>query len=128
MTRGNVVVALALLAQIGCAPAFAASDFGFDPTKFGLPIYPGATLRPGTTASIKGAFGRVRRRAVLTTADPEDRVAAWYAAHWQGARRQSFPHMHMDQFATGTGATIVQITITNSDGDTEIQLMVPGSS
>ena len=127
LKRAAILASLALVAQIGSAQALGPSELGFDPAKFGLPIYPGATLRPGTAAAIKSAFGRVRRAAVLKTADPEDKVAAWYAAHWHGARHHVFPHMHMDQFATGSGAATVLVSVTNSDGETEIQLMVPAS-
>lgn len=126
MRSGKALLAFALLAQLASAPALGGTRLGFDPAKYGLPIYPNATLRPGTASAIKGAPGIVRRSAVLTTADAEDRVAAWYAAHWKGARHRAFPRMHMDQFSTGWGDTSVSVSITNPTGETEIRLMTPG--
>lgn len=127
MNRRRILLALGFLVQIGSAQAAGPSGLGFDPAKFGVPIYPNAKLIPGTPASIPSGYGRVRRLAVLKTADPEDRVAAWYTAHWKAAQHRAFPHMHMDQFATGSGATNVTVSITNPAGDTEIHVMVPGS-
>lgn len=127
MTKSSLLLALALLAQMTNASAATPPGPGFDPAKYHLPIYPKATLKPGTTVSIKGAYGRVRRMAIFATTDSEGTVAAWYAAHWPGARHQAFPMMHMDQFATGWGATNVLATITDAGGSTEIRVMVPSS-
>lgn len=124
MRNGKTLLALGLLAQVASWPALGAANLGFDPAKYGLPIYPNATLRPGTANAIKTP-GRVRRSAVLTTADAEDKVATWYAAHWRAARHRAFPHLHMDQFSSGWGATSVSVSITNPTGETEIRLMVP---
>lgn len=132
MTNYARIVALAVCALVGSvalagAAAVSVANLGFDPSRFGLPIYPGSTLHIGGAASGKDFSGRTRQSAVLETSASVDAVANWYAMNWPGAERKTYPGAPVAIFNKPWGTTAISVTIARSGVETDIQIIVPGS-
>lgn len=126
-----------LAAILGCAAmgaltlAHAASvsvgTLGFDPARFGLPIYPGTTVRVGAAASGKDFSGRSQKSAVLETSASVDAVANWYSMNWPGASRKTYPGAPVALFSKPWGTASITLSISRIGPETEIKIVVPGS-
>jgi hypothetical protein len=116
---------LASIAAYGAAVTVQA--LGFDPTRFGLPIYPGASVRIGSTSSGKDFLGHSQKNVVLETSATVDAVANWYAMNWADAMRKTYPGAPVAMFSKAWGTTAISVTITRAGAETDIRLVVPGS-
>lgn len=133
MGRNSLIVAnlgAALVAaaagQAANAAATSAATLGFDPARFGVPIYPGASVKLGGTGSTRDFSGRSQRTAVVETTDTVSAVANWYAANWPGALRKTYPAAPIAQFAKAWGATAITVSIARNGAETDIRIVVPG--
>jgi hypothetical protein len=124
-----LLVVIAIVGVISAAHATAPSvaALGFDPARFGLPLYPGATVRIGSAAASRDFAGHTQHSAVLETPDPIAIVANWYAGNWSGAVLKSYPDAPVVQFAKDWGTGNVSVVISRMDGETDIRIVVPGA-
>jgi hypothetical protein len=138
MLHGEEIVATALRAAL-CILSIAAvslavqaasvspASLGFDPARFGLPVYPNATVKLGSAASARDFFGHTQHSVVLETPDAVPAVATWYAAHWNGAALKSYPNAPVIVLAKDWGTTNISLSLSRSGGETEIRIVVPGA-
>jgi hypothetical protein len=109
------------------AAAVTAQTLGFDPTRFGLPIFPSSTVRIGSASSGKDFSGHSQKNVVLETSASVDAVANWYAMNWAGAMRKTYPGAPVAIFSKPWGTTAISVSIARSGAETDIRLVVPGS-
>ena len=109
------------------AAAVTVQTLGFDPARFGLPIYPSSTVRIGSASSGKDFSGHGQKNVVLETSATVDAVANWYAMNWAGAMRKTYPGAPVAMFSKPWGTTAISVTITRAGAETDIRLGVPGS-
>jgi hypothetical protein len=138
MLHGEKIVANTLRAAL-CVLSIAAISFavqaasvspaslGFDPARFGLPVYPNATVKLGSAASTRDFSGHTQHSVVLETPDAVAAVAAWYAAHWSGATLKSYPNAPVIMMAKEWGTTNISLSLSRSGAETEIRIVVPGA-
>ena len=116
----------AALVRSANAAAISAATLGFDPARFCVPIYPGASAKLGASGTSRDFSGRSQHAAVLETTDTVSAVANWYAANWPGALRKTYPGAAVAQFAKPWGATAITISIARNGAETDIRIVVPG--
>jgi hypothetical protein len=125
--QATLACVAALVSTVAVASSVSVSTLGFDPSRFGLPIYPGTTVKLGGTASGKDFSGRSQRSVVLETSDSVDAVANWYAMNWAGAMRKTYPGAPIAMFSKVWGTTAVTVTVGRDGTETDISIVVPGS-
>lgn len=127
----RAALALAGAAALVGAGADAASvnvgTLGFDPSHFGLPIYPGTTVHIGSASSGRDFSGHSQKSVVLETSASVDAVADWYAMNWAGAARKTYPGAPVAVFSKPWGTTSIGVTIARAGAETDIRIVVPGS-
>jgi len=121
------VLSIAALSFAVQAASVSSASLGFDPARFGLPVYPNATVKLGSAASTRDFSGHTQHSAVLETPDAVPVVAAWYAGHWSGAALKSYPNAPVIMMAKAWGTTSISLAISRSGGETEIRIVVPGA-
>ena len=112
MVKASVLTVLLALAIAGPAGAAAVSPatLGFDPARFGIPIYPNSSVK--VAAAGNQISGRSQLTAVLESTDTVFAVASWYATNWPGAMSKSYPAAATAaQFAKPWGSTAITVSI-----------------
>jgi len=125
--RATLACLATFTSTVAVASSVSVSTLGFDPSRFGLPICPGTTVKIGGTASSKDFSGRSQRSVVLETSDSVDAVANWYAMNWAGALRKTYPGAPVAMFSKIWGTTAVTVTVGRVGTETDISIVVPGS-
>ncbi|MGH8397210.1 MAG: hypothetical protein ACRETA_03045 [Gammaproteobacteria bacterium] len=95
------------------------ATLGFDPAPCGLPIYPGAEVKPDSSLTVSDphAYGGKRMHTVeLASRDPMDRIVGWYAAHWAGATR------------SGVAGEIIIFNRVSDSGMCEVEIYVAANT
>lgn len=121
------VLSVAAVSFAAQAASVSSASLGFDPARFGLPVYPNATVKLGSAASIRDFSGHTQHSVVLETPDAVPAVAAWYAAHWNGAALKSYPNAPVIMMAKEWGTTNISLSLSRSGAETEIRIVVPGA-
>ena len=125
--KAVAVAALVALSGSAFAATATVSTLGFDPSRFDVPIYPGATVKLGTANSGKDFAGRAQKSVLLQTSDSVQAVAVWYASHWPGAAAKTYPNAALQQFVKPWGGASISVSISRVGPETQIRMLVPDS-
>jgi hypothetical protein len=127
MKAGALTVLLVLaVAGPACAAVVTPATLGFDPARFGVPIYPNSSVK--VAAAGNQISGRGERTAVLESTDTVFAVASWYGANWPGAVSKNYPGVgSAAQFTRPWGSTAITVSIARDGPLTDIRIVVPGT-